>query len=67
MRKPPFPIAYIILIIGKRERSVRGRLKGLNSVAIKLIIKVIHITVKFIKIFIRISIRRQRKARRNPR
>jgi len=67
LRRPPFPITYIILITGRRERSVRGRLKGLNSVAIKLIIKVIHITVKFIKIPIRISIRRQRRARRNVR
>ena len=67
MRRLPFPIAYIILITGRRGRSVRGRLKGLNSIAIKLIIKVIYIAVKFIKIPIRISIRRQRRAKRNAR
>ena len=67
MRRLPFPIAYIISITGRRGRSVRGRLKGLNSVAIKLIVKVIHIAVEFIKISIRISIRRQRRAKRNAR
>ena len=65
MRRPPFPITYIISTIGRRGRSIRGRLKGLNSVAIKLIIKVIYITIKFIKIPIRRSIRRWRRARRN--
>ena len=46
MRKPLFPITYIILIIGKRGRSVRGRLKGLNSVAIKFIKIPIKIFIK---------------------
>ena len=58
MRRPPFPIAYIISTIGRRGKSVRGRLKGLNGVAIKLIVKVIYIAIKFIKIPIRRSIRR---------
>ena len=56
LRRLSFPIAYIILIVGRRGRSVRGRLNGLNSVAIK-----------FIKILIKISIRRQKGARRDAR
>ena len=51
--------------MGKRGRSIKRRLKGLNSIAIKFIIKVIYIAVRFIKIFIKISIRRQRRARRD--
>ena len=49
---------YFILIIGKRGRFIRGRLEGLNSAAIKSIIKVVYITIEFIKMPIRISIRR---------
>ena len=51
--------------MGRRGRSIKRRLKGLNSIAIKFIVKVIYITVRFIKIFIRISIRRQKRARRD--
>ena len=43
-------------IIGRRERFVRGRLKGLNSVAIKFIVKVVYIAVRFVKIPIRVSV-----------
>ena len=64
MRRLPFPKAYIILIVGRKGRFVRGRLKGLNSVAIKFIIKVVYITVKFVKIPIRMSVRWQKSARR---
>ena len=67
MRRLPFPIDYIVLIAGKRGRSIRGRLKGLNSVAIKFIIKVIYIAIRFIKIPIRIFIRRRKKAKRDAR
>ena len=49
-----FPRAYIILTIS-RKRFIRGRLKSLNSVAIKLIFKVVHITIR---IFIQVSISR---------
>ena len=41
----PFLRAYIILTISRR-RFIRGRLKSLNSVAIKLIIKVVYITIR---------------------
>ena len=58
MRRLPFPKAYIVLIMGRRGRFVRGRLEGLNSVAIKFIIKVVHIAVKFVKIPIRMSVGR---------
>jgi hypothetical protein len=60
-----FPITYIASIAGKRGRYVKGKLKGLNSVAIKFIIKVIYITIRLIKIPIRISIRRQKRAKRD--
>jgi len=43
-------------ITGRRERFVRGRLKGLNSVAIKFIIKVVYIAIRFVKIPIRVSV-----------
>jgi len=43
-------------IMGRRERFIRGRLKGLNSVAIKFIVKVVYITVGFVKIPIRVSV-----------
>jgi len=67
LRRLPFPIAYIILIAGRRGRSIRGRLKGLNSVAIKFIVKVIYIAIRFIKIPIKIFIRRRKRARRDAR
>ena len=67
MYKLPFPRTYIISTAGRRGRFVRGRLKSLNSVAIKLIIKVVYIAIKFVKIPIRISIRRQKRARRDTR
>ena len=38
--------------------SIIGGLKGLNSITIKLITRVIYIAIKFIIIPIRISIRR---------
>ena len=65
MRRLPFPIIYIILIVGKKGRFVRGRLKGFNSIAIKFIVKIIYIAVKFIKTLIKIPIRRQRRAKRD--
>ena len=60
LRRLPFPRAYIILTASKR-RFVRERLKSLNSIAIKLIVKVVYVAVR---IFIWVSIRRQRKAKR---
>ena len=63
LHRLPFPRAYIILTISRR-RFIRGRLKSLNSIAIKLIVKVVYITVR---IFIQVSIRRQRKAKRGVR
>ena len=45
LRRLPFPRAYIILTISRR-RFIRGRLKSLNSVAIKLIIKVVYIAIR---------------------
>ena len=54
MRRLLFPETYIVLTIGRRERLIKGKLKSFNSVAIKLIIKVVYITVK---ILIGISIR----------
>ena len=65
MHRLPFPIAYIVLIIGRKGRPIRGRLKGLNSIAIKFIVKVTYIAIEFIKTFIRIPIRRQRRAKRD--
>jgi len=59
--KLPFPKAYIILTIGRRGRFIKGRLKSLNSVAIKLIIKVVYI---IIRILIRVSIKGYKRARR---
>jgi len=53
--------------VGKKETSVRERLKGFNSIAIKFVVKVTYIAVEFIKIFIRIPIKRQRRARRDVR
>jgi len=45
-----------VLITGRRERFIRGRLKGLNSVAIKFIVKVVYITIRFVKILIGVSV-----------
>ena len=67
MRRLPFPKAYIVLTIGRRGRFIkgrlirgrliRGRLKSVNSVTIKLIIKVVYIAIRIlIGISIRVSI-----------
>ena len=50
-------------MIGRRRRFVRGRLKSLNSVAIKLIVKVVYIAIRIfikmsIRVFIRVSVKR---------
>ena len=59
MRKLPFPKTYIILTAGRKKRFVRGRLKSLNSVAIKLIIEVVYIAVKIpIRVSVRVSVGR---------
>ena len=66
MRKLPFSRAYIILTISRRKKLIKGKLKSLNSVAIKLIIKVVYIAVKIlISVSIRAFIRRWKKARRD--
>ena len=45
--------------MGRRGRSVRGRLEGLNSVAIKFIVKEVYIAIKIpVSISVKVSIRR---------
>jgi hypothetical protein len=65
LRRLPFPRTYIISTIGRRGRFVRGRLKSLNSVAIKLIIEVVYIAVKIpVRVSVRVSVGRRKMARR---
>ena len=54
MRRLPFPKTYIISTTGRRGRLIKKRLKSFNSVAIKLIIKVVYIAIK---ILIGVSVR----------
>ena len=68
LRRLLFPKGYIILIAGKRGRFVRGRLKNLNSVAIKLIVEVVYIVVRIlVRVSVRVSVRGQKRARRGAR
>ena len=61
-----FPRAYIILTTGRRGRLVKGRLKSLNSVAIKLIVEVVHITIRIlIGVSVRVFIRGWKRAKRD--